>query len=344
MTLLDEIEAGCTGDAPLGVLLLKCKVLAARLKHQELADWIARELNGYVEVADLPDYRRHRLGGLIGTYQSRAALIRGAPVPVFDLPDDFREKVLSLPIFDSVAALESADGRRLIVKWTAEDLVRYNLERRAVLDGQALVEAEAQVPPGIFASILGTVRARILDFVLAIQAENPDAGEARPNAPPPVPASTVTQVFNTTIHGGHAIVGTSGGQASAGTGAVAAGGNVTTAGTVSAADFKAALADISGQLSATSTKLDAIDSDIYEFSSQILIRLRKLQLDGIPSEQVASRVQDAFEDDLVVGVVKEMKPGMGKQVAEAIGNAAAVANHPLAKAVGAAVAIGLAGG
>jgi hypothetical protein len=69
------------------------------------------------------------------------------------------------------------------------------------------------IPRAYLRGILDTVRTRILDFALAIEGEAPGAGEVAAGSEPPVAQRELTQIFHTTIHQGHAIVGTSGGQA-----------------------------------------------------------------------------------------------------------------------------------
>jgi hypothetical protein len=49
-----------------------------------------------------------------------------------------------------------------------------------------------------------------LDFVIAIEEQNPSAGEAQPGEAPRVAQEAVTNVFHTVIQGGLANIGTSG--------------------------------------------------------------------------------------------------------------------------------------
>src|SRR6202044_2338790 len=89
--------------------------------------------------------------------------------------------------------------------------------------GMTLLSLHQHLAAPELAAILDSVRNRILDFVLAIQAEQPNAGEAALNAPqPPIPLQTLTQVFHTTIVGGQANLGNMG-PASIGDGNVATG-------------------------------------------------------------------------------------------------------------------------
>ena len=57
--------------------------------------------------------------------------------------------------------------------------------------------------------LLNTVRNRILDFALAVWKEHPNAGETGSNARESFNSDKITQIFNTTVHGGTAnLVGT----------------------------------------------------------------------------------------------------------------------------------------
>jgi hypothetical protein len=62
------------------------------------------------------------------------------------------------------------------------------------------ISAWKVIPKGCLIDALNEVRNRILNFVLKIEAENPEAGEAALNSNP-VPSETVHQIFNTTING-----------------------------------------------------------------------------------------------------------------------------------------------
>jgi hypothetical protein len=56
------------------------------------------------------------------------------------------------------------------------------------------------IPINALITILSEIRNRILNFVLKIEAEAPEAGEAALNSTP-VPSEKVQQIFNTTING-----------------------------------------------------------------------------------------------------------------------------------------------
>jgi hypothetical protein len=56
------------------------------------------------------------------------------------------------------------------------------------------------IPRGSIASVIDAIKNRVLSFILDIEAEAPDAGEAPPNSPP-LPQDRVAQVFHAHIYG-----------------------------------------------------------------------------------------------------------------------------------------------
>jgi hypothetical protein len=225
MNLLTEIEKAATdSNIPLPDLLRRCKALAARLKHSDLANWIANELNGYADDAALPPYRVLRTIQAFGDFEGPFGMERrNAPLPISLLDARLRSQVDHQNLRNPIAELQAivTSGPTLAMRW-APDVVGNVGNKFPTYENMFLVDAWSSIPTSFVSGILDTVRTRVLDFVLAIQAENPDAGNCPPNAPPPIPASTVTQHFNTTIIGGQAIVGTMG-PSSIGDGNVASG-------------------------------------------------------------------------------------------------------------------------
>ena len=131
-----------------------------------------------------------------------------------------RKEFKKIQFRESISALAStltAEGT-LMRKWPPELLSLVG----PVYEESTLVDAFQPIPLAKIEGILDTVRTRVLDFVLAIQTENPDAGETLPNAPAPLPLQSMTQYFNTTIVGGQANLGNTG-SASIGDGNIATG-------------------------------------------------------------------------------------------------------------------------
>lgn len=212
VSLLTEIQAAATDPSyPLSDMLRKCQILASRLRHEPLKEWVNHELAGYPNDESLPDYR----GAIVGEVKADLAGFMGASaknvgVPLTNLPEDYRERMAQFKFFQGVAMLEGivADARR-----TGETRVisPFSSELAAltpVWQNYQTISMWVEVPVASVTGILDAVRTRALAFTLEIEAENPDAGEATPGGAPPVPLARADIIFNTTIYGGNVAVGT----------------------------------------------------------------------------------------------------------------------------------------
>ncbi len=203
MSLLREIQEGATGTEPLASLLRKAKVLAARLDHQPLRDWVDWELNGYPSFDELPPYRQGGevpvLGDFGGPFGSGQ---RNRPLPSWAIKDkDMRKALFEWHFTQGVAAYEDMLTRDQIafeIPWPSNVVAMYQHE---FLDGLVLATARRVISAPEIRQVLDAIRTRLLDLALEIERENPDAGEA-PVGQPAIPEERVSQVFNTTIYGG----------------------------------------------------------------------------------------------------------------------------------------------
>jgi hypothetical protein len=72
-------------------LLRTCQVVAFRLKHQALKEWVNFELSGYSDDAELPSYRVLAGVRLKATIVNPARWYRGIEVPLGSIPPAYRE-------------------------------------------------------------------------------------------------------------------------------------------------------------------------------------------------------------------------------------------------------------
>lgn len=211
MSLLRDIQNSAVDThVPLTSLLRKCKVLAARLGSKEFKVWIDNELNGYSSKEGVPQYRVLRVnskGHFSGPFQTG---LRNADIPLSCIPEQFRENLRTSYLMEPIAALESlvenADSGLAQEPWNP-DLVVYVGQQ--IYDGMNCMQAWKVIPINSVVASLDSVRTRILNFVLEIETEDPDAGEAPVNSVP-VPPEKVTQIFNTYITGNVGNVATGG--------------------------------------------------------------------------------------------------------------------------------------
>lgn len=202
MSLLREIQAAAIdSDVPLATLLRKCKVLAARLGNDEFKAWIDRELNGYDSKEELPEYRIVHVnskGHFSGHFQSG---MRNADIPLVCMPEELRENLAHSYLMQPIAALEDliarTDGGTLNEAWNPDIVAAFG---RDIYQNMNCLQAWKVISVGALVAAADTIRTRVLNFVLEIEAENPDAGEAPLNSNP-LPLDRVQHIFNTNIYG-----------------------------------------------------------------------------------------------------------------------------------------------
>lgn len=205
MSLLREIQgAAIDSTVSLATLLRKCKVLAARLGSQEFKTWIENELSGYKEKYTLPDYRVFRVnskGHFSGPFGSG---MRNADIPLLCINETFRDDLSNVYLTQPIASLEvlfdeSKDSKSgtLQEPWNP-DVVAY--VGQGIHEGMNCVQAWKVIPTSRIVAALDAVRNRVLSFVIEIEAESPNAGEAPINSNP-VPQEKVQHIFNTYITG-----------------------------------------------------------------------------------------------------------------------------------------------
>ncbi len=202
MSLLRQIQDAAVDSAvELPSLLRKCKVLAFRLGNEDFKRWIDNELSGYDEKDDLPEYRILNVnskGHFSGAYGSG---LKNADIPLMCLPEDFRENLghsyLMQPIAAIASLVSSQSSGTLQEAWNPDLVAHFGGK---IYERMVCMQAWKVIPASALVAALDTVRTRVLNFVLEIEAQNPAAGEAMSNEKPVAPEK-VQQIFNTYITG-----------------------------------------------------------------------------------------------------------------------------------------------
>jgi hypothetical protein len=211
MTLLREIQKATTeSEVDLADTLRKCKVLAARLKHQEFTDWVNHELNGYPREAELPGYRKSKGISKGHFFGPGGAKLTDAQIPPVVMPEEIRHIVTDTDLRTPVSGLQEMISRApdgvIKLVWPG-DVIVYVQQHVSIYPEMDLVEAYKMLSTATVRSVLDTVKTRILDFCLAIEQENPQAGDIGPQDPPPIDRERVTNIYNTTVNNsGQAII------------------------------------------------------------------------------------------------------------------------------------------
>ena len=201
MGLLREIQdAAVDGASDLETLLRKCRVLATRLKHEELKKWVACELDGYPEDMSLPEYRKcrgHPFGHFFGAFGRG---VKNCPIPISDIPDGLRDVMTHRQFREGVGELQSlvetVEGTTIQFGWPAE--ASQIIRPKNMADDLVLAQGWLNMDKSRVVGILSTVRNRILGFALELEASYPDAGEANPGETP-LSNEEVNKVFQQNI-------------------------------------------------------------------------------------------------------------------------------------------------
>lgn len=203
MSLLREIQSDAIDkNVDISVVLRKCKVLAARLGNKNFKLWVERELNGYKSREDLPDYRVLNVESH-GNFLGIAWKATDMPIALSAIPEKYRDIVKIVHFMDPISYYQSLitdskkSGNNLSHPWSA-DLIR--IVGSDIYQNMNCTNAWGVIPYGSIVALVDVVRNKILNFVLEIETEAPDAGEAPPNTKP-IADERVNKVFNTYIQG-----------------------------------------------------------------------------------------------------------------------------------------------
>jgi hypothetical protein len=202
--LIDEIIQLAVDDkSQVSTLLRSCLVLAYKLDNAKLKTWLDRELNGYAQTDEIPDYRKVQAlakGFFVGM---AGAQINNQPLPPSILKEEHRHfaetVILTLPIAAYDLAQHAASEKTYpVIEWPPDLTAFY---QHKFIDGHVLLRARQEIAPSSFIALIDTVRNRTLRFALQIQKE---LGLVRDNFSA-LPNEKVDQyVMN--IYGGNVII------------------------------------------------------------------------------------------------------------------------------------------
>lgn len=198
MSLLRDIQNELArSDVDVTAVLRKCKILAARLKSAEFAQWIGWELEGYPQTQALPAYRRLSIT-YYGSFMNSAWSIQKAPIPIQIVPQKFRDAFSAVEFRDGIAKVVSLSKASGILALERPDLI-------FAVQGECYPEMEClkvwgETSASDFHQVISAVTSRLLDFSLKLEVENPDAGEAPPSTEP-VPRDKLTPLVQNIFYG-----------------------------------------------------------------------------------------------------------------------------------------------
>lgn len=198
MGILEDIQNGLVEEGPIGPLLLKLRLLSARLGSDALEKWVTHEAEGYPAKSELPDYRVLGLS-FIGHFSGPlGSKISNAPIPPLLIGKLAGKHWEHFRLRDSAAAVD--------------EMVRGNDGLHLDMSNLILVVQGKVYPEYACNSITGyvsktalieatnAIRGRLLQLTIEIERKIPEAkGVEMSNIPRK--SDQANQIFHQTVYG-----------------------------------------------------------------------------------------------------------------------------------------------
>lgn len=179
MSLLAEIQAAVIQpDADLGPILLKLRLLAARLGSAPLEEWVKHESEGYPDDAPLPDYRHVGVAYRASFAGPFGSGYNNAPIPSYLIKKFASEKWNEREMRQSISAIDDMvrrareDGKG-VMYIDASNLIL--LLQGKVYEGYNCVSVIGSVSASALVEIQQAVRSRVLELTIKLEQSIPDA-------------------------------------------------------------------------------------------------------------------------------------------------------------------------
>lgn len=155
--------------------LLKTKVLAHKLKSQELLNWINSELNGYQSDNVVPSYRI--IGcNVTGSWINGQWKATNNNLPIMHLEKEVQEALRTIPFSNGISSLESFitdNAKGIIYMPVPPELGEYIAEtfRDAGNPFFTMTGIRKEISVSGIQQILGYIRNKLMDFILKLDEE-----------------------------------------------------------------------------------------------------------------------------------------------------------------------------
>jgi len=215
LSLLHEIQSSVLQDGvDLGPILLKLRLLAARLGSQPLADWIKHESEGYPQDADLPDYRTIPVSYTATFSGPFGSGIQNAPIATYLVEKFAGKQWVRYGSRESIAAVDdmlssSKKGGELGIN--ASNLIL--LLQGKVYPDYACNSVTGRIARSSIASIRHAVRSRVLELTIELEKSIPEASAVvlgAPSAATDKHAAATTQIAQQIIYGNFTAISATG--------------------------------------------------------------------------------------------------------------------------------------
>jgi hypothetical protein len=199
MKLIDElIEELSDKNNRLTDILIKAKVLAYKLKNDELKKWIENELNGYPD-GNVPDYRIipcQIIGSISNGFQRSSRY----PIPLLNIEEKLKKELQQVRLSQSISSLDEATHERkggAMIQPLPAQMYAYMSKD---FDNDFVIEhAQKEIDRIQIVQVLTAVKSKLIDFLLKLnedfsdkEFEEIDKGKTK---------EKIGSLFNSTIFG-----------------------------------------------------------------------------------------------------------------------------------------------
>lgn len=195
--ILDESE-------PLAGLLRKCLMLGAETHSETLRDWARRELNGYRDEEEVPDYRQLFGPSIMMDSMSGNTWATNQMIDRLNLPQETHEYVKdSMPLRQPIEELERLATEKSITFRSGALSYAETVWNSQLGPYQQVMNLRYTLSSSAFAGVVGQVRTKLVDIVADLTAGAPITelpATARVDAVMRERVGHVGDVYNTSIN------------------------------------------------------------------------------------------------------------------------------------------------
>lgn len=199
MGILEDLQIDIASEKPVGPILLKLRLLAAKLGSADLEEWVRHEAEGYPQNAEVPEYRELGMS-FIGQFSSPLGMrISDAPIPPYLIGkfagDHWRTHKMRYSAASIDAMISEGGGLHL-------DLADLSLLIQGkVYKDMACNQLTGYISHSSVVEVANAIRNRILELTIEIERSIPSAVDVELAAVPKT-EDIATQIFYQTIYGG----------------------------------------------------------------------------------------------------------------------------------------------
>ena len=212
MKILSDIQQSITVDqSNIAPVLLKLRLLAAKLGSKELESWIRYESEGYPNDVDIPNYRKIPISFTANFAGAFGSGIKNAPIPNHLVEKIAGENWVKHQFRRSISEMEFISKKQDNLYIEASDLIL--LLQGKVFPDYTCMSVSGTFPASFLIGIQNSVRYRILEFTIQLEKSIPAVASidfSQNKETETFDKQEVSQIFNQTIQGNFTVINSSG--------------------------------------------------------------------------------------------------------------------------------------